>query len=304
MRLTRLQNNSLKKIASISSVSLASILCCAKAAAFFYTDSLAILSSLVDSLSDIFASLITFFAIKISVKPASTSFRYGYGKIESLSALFQAGFVAASGLFILYDTILRLKNPVPITQTTFGLIVMLISLVSTIALVSFQRFVAKRTKSQAIMADSLHYYVDILTNSSIIISLITTSFLGVNWIDSFVAGAIALYLLYNAYDLGKDAVNILMDKELSDEIRQSVYAAVSKHPISPKIHDLRTRDLGCGYIFEFHIEFDGKLSLSTTHRYTEEVENLIRQKYPSAQIIIHQDPIGIKENRLDRQLSG
>lgn len=303
MPLTQDQASKLKKAAAYGSILLALFLSILKGVGVFYTDSLAVLSSMVDSLSDILASLITFVAVKISVRPASTSYRYGYGKAESLSALFQAAFIAGSGVFILYDAFMRLKNPVELNQTDFGLAIMIISLILTLILVAFQRFVAKVTNSQAIIADSLHYSVDIMTNSSIIISLIVIHFWQIIWIDTLMAAAISIYLIYNAYTLALEAAGLLLDKELESNIRQSIIDIVSTHPLSPQIHDLRTRNLGGVYMFEFHLELDGNLDLYTAHRYTDEVENLIRQTYPEAQIIIHQDPSGIKEERLDNKLA-
>ena len=304
MPLTQQQANKLKQIAASGSICLALSLCLIKSIGVFYTGSLAVLSSMIDSLSDIFASLITLVAVKISVRPADCSYRYGYGKAEALSALFQAAFIAVSGLFILYDAALRLKAPFPLSQTGFGLTIMIISLILTLILVAFQRYVAQKTSSPAIKADSMHYSVDILTNSSIIISLVIVHFWQISLIDTIMSGAISIYLLYNAYILGRDAVFLLLDRELSDDIRRSIYKIVSKHPLAPKIHDLRTRSLGGAYMFEFHIELDGSLDLYTAHKYTDEVENLIREVYPNAQIIIHQDPSGLPEERLDNKLIG
>ncbi len=302
MPLTTEQANRLKKAAAGSSILLAISLCILKSLGVYYTDSLAVLSSMIDSLSDILASLVTFFAIKISVKPASSNYRYGYGKAEALSSLFQALFIAASGIFVLYDGIMRLFHPVDLHQTGIGLWIMVISLVLTLILVAFQQYVAKLTKSQAIYADSLHYSVDILTNSSIIISLLVIHFWQINWIDTIMAIGISVYLISNAYTLSREACDLLLDKELDSSIRDDIFSLVAKHPLSPKIHDLRTRNLGGVYMFEFHIELDGNLDLYTAHRYTDEVENLIRQKYPEAQIIIHQDPTGVREERLDNKL--
>ena len=302
MPLSQDKTNRLKKIAAVSSISLAVLLCVLKTVAVFYTGSLAVLSSMVDSLSDIIASAVTFFAVKISIKPASKNYRYGYGKVEALSALFQSLFVAASGLFILYDSILRFWHPVDLKQTDFGLAVMIFSLVTTIILVCFQHMVAKKTNSQAIIADSLHYKVDILTNLSIIVSLIAVRFFGITQVDTLTAVLIAIYLLWNAFALGKDAVGLLLDRELDEKIREDVLNIIASHSIKPKAHDLRTRDLGAGYMFEFHLELDGQLDLHTAHKYTDEVEALITKKYPDAQVIIHQDPKGIKEDRLDNHL--
>lgn len=302
MQLSQEKANKLKKMAAVSSISLAVLLCVLKTVAVFSTGSLAVLSSMVDSLSDILASLVTFFAVKISVKPASYNYRYGYGKTEALSALFQSLFVAISGLFILYDSILRFWHPVELKQTDFGLAVMIFSLIATIILVIFQQMVAKKTNSQAIAADSLHYKVDILTNMSIIVSLGVVRFWGFTQADTIIAVLIAMYLLWNAYDLAKDAVRLLLDRELDIKIREDVLDLISSHRLNLEAHDLRTRDLGGVYMFEFHLELDGKLDLYTAHKYTDEVENIIRSKYPDAQIIIHQDPKGIKEDRLDNRL--
>ena len=116
MLLAQTNNEKLKKIAATASIFLALFLCFAKALAFFYTESLAVLSSMVDSLSDVLASMVTFWAVKVSESPATYNYRYGYGKVEALSALFQAGFVAASGLFILYDSVDRIRHPVVLVK--------------------------------------------------------------------------------------------------------------------------------------------------------------------------------------------
>ena len=296
------KNDKLKHLTAACSVGVAVFLCIIKGFAFLYTGSLSILSSMIDSLSDIIASIVTFCAIKISIKPATTSYRYGYGKTEALSSLFQAGFIVAAGLFILYDAILKIKETYSIEQTNVGLFVMILSLFVTIALVIFQHSVAKRTNSLAILADSAHYKIDILTNASIILSLIVINIWKIYWIDSLLAVLISIYLIYNAFTLGREAVYLLLDKELSENIRNHIIKIVSNHPLSPALHDLRTRDLGGCYLFEFHLELDGKMSLEKAHAYTEEIENNIHQHYPKAQIIIHQEPKGIKDKRLDHIL--
>ena len=281
------KNDKLKKMAASGSISLAVALCLLKGFGAFFTGSLAVLSSMIDSLSDILASLITFFAVKISGRPASCDYRYGYGKVEALSALVQAMFIAGSGAFVLYDASRRLALSEVLQQTDFGLLVMIISLVLTIALVVFQRYVAKVTKSKAILADSMHYSVDILTNGAIIVTLAVIHVWHINWIDPLMAVIVAGYLLYSAYDLAKDSVPLLLDKELSDDIRQNVLSIIYSHHLHPEVHDLRTHDLGGVYLFEFHLELDGHLDLTTAHQYTVEIEDMLQKAYPEAQIIVH-----------------
>lgn len=294
--------NKLKRAASAASVALAAALTLLKVAAAVYTGSLAVLSSMIDSLADIFASSITFVAVKFASMQATDDHRYGFGKAEAISALVQSAFVAGSGIFVLYDGIMRLFMRKTVGDPDFGIVVMVISLAATTALILFQKYVAKRTNSLAIAADSAHYTVDVVTNLAIIATLVVVKFWGIYWFDTVTALAVAGYLLLNAYKLACGAVSVLTDAELSDDIRKKVCRIVMENPFSQGIHDLRTRDLGGAYMFEFHLELDGDLPLSAAHEMTEAVEDNLLDEFPNAQIIIHQDPVGIKEERLDHKL--
>lgn len=300
--LTTEQINRLKKTATTASLTLAISLCLLKTFGAFYTGSLAVLSSMIDSLTDIGASLITVIAVRFSSQEESYSFRYGYGKAESISALVQAAFIAGSGIFVMYDGINRLIYPRPIEQTFVGILIMVIALISTLGLIAFQRYVTKLTASKAIEADSAHYMVDVMTNLSIILSLCIVSWFGISWFDSLTAIGISGYLLYNAHKIAAESVCTLMDAELSPEIRKEIKKIVLSSPFAKGIHDLRTHDLGGKYMFEFHLELDGDLPLSAAHDMTEMVEENLWEAYPNAVIIIHQDPVGIKEDRLDTKL--
>lgn len=294
--------NRLKRAASTASVALAAALTLLKVAAAVYTGSLAVLSSMIDSLADIFASSITFVAVKFASMQATDDHRYGFGKAEAISALVQSAFVAGSGIFVLYDGIMRLFMRKTVGDPDFGIVVMVISLAATTALILFQKYVAKRTNSLAIAADSAHYTVDVVTNLAIIATLVVVKLFEIYWFDTVTALAVAGYLLLNAYKLACGAVSVLTDAELSDDIRKKVCRIVMENPFSQGIHDLRTRDLGGAYMFEFHLELDGDLPLSAAHEMTEAVEDNLLDEFPNAQIIIHQDPMGVKEERLDHKL--
>ncbi len=291
-----------KKYAVSTSVLLSVCLFLLKLFASLATGSLAILSSLVDSLSDIVASLVSFFAVRIALKPASCSYRYGYLKAESLSALTQAAFIAGSGLFVIYSGINRFLNPLALQQTSVGIFVMCLSLGATICLILFQSYVSKHTHSLAIKADSAHYAVDILTNIGIILSLLVVKIFHINWFDTISAFLIAGYLIYYAYQIALEAMTALMDKELPDEVRTQIGKIIHSISDIKGFHDLRSRDLGGVYYFEIHLEIDGNLPLSEAHRLGDLVEEKIRQRYPNAQVLIHQDPFGLKEKRLDDSL--
>ena len=297
-------NNRLKRAAASASVMLSGGLCLLKIFGAFYTGSLAILSSLIDSLADVFASSISFVAIRFSTRPASQEHRYGYGRAESISALVQSAFIAGSGLFVMYDGFVRLLDPKPLEKAELGIIIMAISLATTVALIVFQKYVARKTASPAIAADSAHYTVDVLTNASIILSLIVVKLFNIDWFDILTAFAISAYLIYNAYKIAAEAVAALTDRELSEEVRKQVIDIVMNSEGVKGYHDFRSRDLGGAYFFEIHLELDGSLTLDKTHELTDKAEEKIKETFPNAQVIIHQDPYGLHENRLDYTIDG
>ena len=293
-----------KKAAVYGSVMLSAILCLIKTFAAFQTNSLAIFSSLIDSLSDIVASVISFIAVKFSLKPADCNYRYGYLKAESLSAFVQSVFIASSGIFVLYSGINRFLHPSTLEKTNIGLLIMILSLALTFFLIFFQKYVAKHTLSPAIKADMAHYATDILTNVGIIASLFLVQTFHLEWLDTICATIIAFYLIYYAYKIAKEAIFSLMDKELDLEIRKHVTKLIMETKSVKGYHDFRSRDMGGVYYFELHLELDGNLSLLEAHRLTDIVEQKIKSAYPKSQVLIHEDPYGIKEERLDDTLEG
>ncbi len=293
------KHSKLKNLTSIISILTATFLTIIKIIAGFLTGSLAIISSMIENISDIFASIVTYIAIKYSNKPPSKTHKYGYGKAEALSALIQAAFIIGSAVLIITEAIKKLIMVEYLTATSVGVLVMITSLVVTIALVSFQAYVYNVTKSQAIKADSAHYKMDILSNIAIIISLVADYYFNVFWIDPITAIIVAIYLVYSAYDILKDAVNMLLDKELPKKTIRKIRNIIVSHNFVKGVHDIRTRDIGNGYLFEFHLELDGNISLAKAHDYAHIVEDSLLLEYPQTQIIIHQEPYGIEDKKLD-----
>lgn len=293
----------LRRRAATASLALATVLAVLKLAAAVATGSLAILSSLIDSLADIVASAITVVSVRISQQPPDRVHRYGHGKAESLSALAQAALVAGSAVFVLVDAARRFGAPEPVTSTGLGIAVMALAIVSTLLLVRFQRHVVKVTGSQAISADSLHYRADLLTNLSVVGSLLLVQRTGLGWIDPAVGTAIALYLGWHAVEIGRQAVAVLMDEELSPEVRARIARIVLAHPEVCGLHDLRTRTAGTTRFIELHVEVDGEMSVRAAHDVTDAIETELFQAFPDAEVILHQEPAGVEDARLDHRIA-
>jgi len=285
------------RIAAIASVCVASILIVTKFSAWLLTDSISLLSTLIDSILDAAASLVNLLAVHHALQPADREHRFGHGKAEPLASLAQAAFIGGSAAFLLIQAGERVARPRDIENTDIGYLVMIFSIVLTIFLVAFQRYVVKKSGSMAIDADSLHYKTDVLINLGVMFSLFLSSYFGWRYADPIIAILIALYIVKGAWGIGQTALAILMDHELDDEDRQKIRDIVMAHSEVVGFHDLRTRSSGINVFIQFHLELDGDMRLKQAHDISEAVELELMDAFPNAEVIIHEDPEGVEEAR-------
>lgn len=275
--------------AATASVLVAFTLILVKSYAWWLSDSVSLLASLVDSAIDMLASLINFFAIRYALQPADNEHRFGHGKAESLAGLGQSLFIMGSAIFLLVQALNRIIHPQPLVQLDIAVAVMVVSIALTLGLVWYQRRVLSRTQSVAIKADSLHYLSDLLTNVSILIALML-AVLGFPQVDAIIAVGIALYIFYTAIQIWMESVQHLLDRELPEEEQKKIQQLAMKHADVLGVHGLRTRQAGHQKIIQMHIELDGHLPLYRAHRICDQVEADVKKAFPGADVIIHQDP--------------
>ncbi|MFZ5773979.1 MAG: cation diffusion facilitator family transporter [Thermodesulfobacteriota bacterium] len=279
----------LLRLATYASTATAGLLIAVKFGAWFVTGALSVMASLVDSLMDAAASVINLLAVRYSLKCADEDHQFGHGKAESLAGLGQACFIAGSAVLLLMHAVERLGNPQPLDSLGTGIWVMAFSIAATLLLLAFQGYVIRQTNSTAIRADALHYRTDLLTNTASIAALCLTA-MGWPLVDPLCALAIGGYILYSAWEIGQEAMQVLMDRELPEETRQSVRQLAMAHAEVLGIHDLRTRQSGQVMVIQFHLDLDQALSLAMAHRVAKEVEEAVVAAFPLADVTIHQDP--------------
>jgi ferrous-iron efflux pump FieF len=289
--------NRLRRQATYASVGVAALLIAVKFAAWLETGSVALLSSLVDSLLDAAASLVNLVAVQHAMSPADREHRFGHGKAEPLAVLGQSAFITGSAILLLAEAVRRLIWPVAVDNPPAGIAVAIFSIMVTIGLVLYQRHVVNRTGSIAISADELHYRSDIVLNVGVIAALFFSSALDFPILDPLFGAAIGIWIVYSAVRLARLSLFQLMDHELPDEERERIREVAQSHPAVVAAHDLRTRVAGPTSFIQIHIEMDGSLSLLRAHEISDEVEAMLRAAYPHAEVIIHQDPEGIEEPR-------
>ncbi|MBV6632900.1 MAG: cation diffusion facilitator family transporter [Alphaproteobacteria bacterium] len=292
----------LRRWAAYASVTVAVTLIGAKIFAFVSSNSIGVLVSLIDSFLDLLASSIILLSVMYAQRPADRSHRFGHGKAEPVAALAQSGFIAGSAIFVAIETLNRVIEPQAVGPTTPAIATLVFSIVLTSCLVAWQSWVGARTGSVAIQADRAHYVGDVLMNLAIISALFLTDFTGKSGFDTGLAAFAILYWLWNAWKIGYRAFHLLLDHEQPAEVRDRIIEIVTAHNHADDIHDLRTRSDGTTLFIEFHLEMDGEMTIAEAHHVTDALEADLIGAFPNAEIIIHQEPAGIDDERLDTRL--
>ncbi|ELY4157663.1 CDF family cation-efflux transporter FieF [Cronobacter turicensis] len=278
--------------AALAATLVATLLLIIKIFAWWYTGSVSILAALVDSLVDIAASLTNLFVVRYSLQPADEEHTFGHGKAESLAALAQSMFISGSALFLFLTGIQHLVQPEPMRAPLVGIVVTMAALVTTLMLVTFQRWVVRKTRSQAVRADMLHYQSDVMMNTAILVAL-ALSWYGLHRADALFALGIGVWILYSALRMGYEAVQSLLDRALPDDERQAIVDIIAAWPGVRGAHDLRTRQSGPTRFIQLHLEMEDNLPLVQAHLIAEQVEQAILFRFPGSDVIIHQDPCSV-----------
>ena len=274
-----------------ASVSVAVILSVLKLVAWKQSDSVSLFSSLLDSILDGFASVVNLLAVHWALKPADDDHRFGHGKVENLAGLVQSGFIAASALFLFYESIERFFNPREIENSEWAVAVMGVSIVLTLFLVFYQRYVISHTASAAIEADSLHYVTDLLMNIATIVAIVLASSFGWLWVDALFALLIAFYILKSAWEIGAESFQVLMDQEISTEKRDKMIQIILASDEVSSFHSLRTRRVGSQIFLQADLEMCGRLSLEKAHELGDLIEDGLEEAFPGIDVTLHFDPI-------------
>jgi len=276
----------------MAAVVIASLLIAGKLIAWLMTDSSSLLASLTDSLMDVSASLINLFAIRYAMAPADAEHRFGHGKAESLAGLIQSAFISGSALLLVMHGISSLLNQVPVQRLEAGLWVSAGSILLTLLLVGFQRWVVQRTNSVVIKADMLHYRSDLLLNAGVLLALVLAG-KGWFWADGLFAILIGLFLVWGAVQIGYESVQALLDRQLPEEEQARIMALCCAVEGVHGVHDLRTRQSGPTRFVQLHLELDDQLPLVKAHQIADEAELAVRQSFERMDVIIHMDPISV-----------
>ena len=286
-------HGALTQKAALASVGVAFVLVALKGWAAWQTGSTAMLGSLADTALDLIASLVTLVGVWVAAQPKDEKHRFGHGKAEALSAVFQVILISISALTLAARAVEQLIAGSRTEAAGEGIIVSAIAMGATVALLAWQRHVIRRTGSLAIETDHVHYQSDLLLNLAVIAALALDQYAGIAGSDPLFGLGIALWLGWGAWNASQRAIDQLMDKEWPEEKRALFIEVAGRHPELRGMHDLRTRTSGNRDFVQFHVWVDPNMTVRAAHKVMDEIEARLQAEFPDIEILIHPDPEGL-----------
>ncbi len=286
-----------KESVAANSVFAAMVLVVMKIVVGFGTGSLGILAEAAHSGFDLVAAVVTLLAVRASAKPADREHRYGHGKVENLSALFETALLLLTCAWIGYEAIHRIiSGRTDVQVTVWSFVVMAVSIIIDVSRSRMLFKAAKKYNSQALEADALHFSTDIWSSAVVILGLgcvvIGDMIPAVAWLhyaDAVAALVVGIIVIHISWQLGSRTVNALLDAA-PEGLEEKVIATAEAIPGVLNCHNVRVRSSGPQLFVELHVLLDGRMSLQDAHRLTEDVEKAIRDVYPDADVTVHPEP--------------
>jgi len=281
----------IKQKASLFAIACACILAASKFSAGLLSGSMAVVSSGLDSLLDVFMSAMNFWAIRKAAQPPDQFHQYGHGKAENLAAVFQSVVIIFTGSWIIFQAGQKYFLQSTIRYSGLDLGVMILSLVFSFSISQVLGRVGRKTESSALQADALHYTSDLYSNSAAILAILVTHYTGRMAFDLLFAAMVGLIILFSALQILKSGLLGLMDTRIPEPLERQVLDILGQLAFPcAGYHKLRTRFSGNKKYLDFHLFICRKLNIDEAHAHTEKMEDKITEQIPNTDVLIHTEP--------------
>lgn len=264
-----------------------------KVIAYIMSGSTAILSSVMDGLTDIGLSTMTLIALTWSAKPKDDNHRHGHSKIEGVSALLQAAFMIGAASFLILQAITKILKPEPIEQHLIAGIIMAIIVLVSYFISKVQSIAIKSSESVALKADHAHYATDSYLNAAILtVIILDAAGIAPLWFDPLVGIVVAGIFIRTAYNIAQSAIDYLMDKEIEGDTREQIIDIINKTNGILSYHDLRITGMISNLFISLDIEVKPNITITEAHEIARSLEHKLIETFADAQVLIHIDPEG------------
>ena len=284
---TSKENLNLQKIITVIAITLFIV----KLAAWFITNSLAILTDALESIVNIVAGFLGLYSLSLSAKPKDADHPYGHGKVEFISSAIEGTLIITAGFFIIYKAVQNLFYPHEIAKLNFGIL-----LVSATAVVNFIAgsiclATGKRNKSLQLIAGGKHLITDTYSTLGILAGLAVIYFTGYTFIDNLIACIVAIIIIYTGYTIVRPSIAGIMD-EADKTLLNDIVDCLNKNRRENwiDIHNMRIIKYGSTLHCDCHLTVPWYLNVREAHAEIEALGELIKNEFGEAvELFVHSD---------------
>lgn len=262
-----------------------------KLAAWWITGSVALFSDALESLVNVAASLIAWYAIGVAYTPADANHPFGHHKAEYLSAVLEGVLIVVAALLIMREAAYAFIAPRALEAPAMGLAVNAVAAVGNGLWAWLLISTGRQARSPALVADGRHLYTDVVTSAGVIAGLILALATGWLWLDPLLAVVVAGNILREGWRLVSSSVQGLMDVAVEPEELAEIERLIRANSDGAlEFHDLKTREAGHARFIEFHLVVPSDMTVERSHNICDRIEAALREALPGTRVTIHVEP--------------
>lgn len=274
------------------SVIAAAVLVAIKLGTGLLTSSLGLIAEAAHSATDLVAALLTFFAVRVAVRPADRDHPFGHGKAQHLAALGEGSFLVLASLFIAYQSLSRLfaDGPGEVHAPWYAFAVLAVVLVIDASRSVISWRASRRFRSAALAANALHFASDLLGSLAVLIGLLFVA-AGVPSADAIAALVVAVLVVGAAAQIMRLNVAELMDRA-PVEAERAARRAIARAEPTVEVRRLRIRQAAGRYFADLVVGIQADAAVGQGHAIADSVESAVRRELPDADVVVHVEPRG------------
>lgn len=259
--------------------------------AWYLTDAAAILTDALESIVNVVAGAMGLYALHYAARPADANHPYGHGKIEYISAAIEGTLILAAGLLIIYQAVYQLINPIALEQLDLGMLLTGLTGLVNFLVGSFAQRQGKKDRSATLAAAGQHLKTDAYSSVLVVAGLALVYLTGQIWIDSAVALAFAVFIIFTGYRVLRSSLAGIMDETDAALLEELVTLLESnRKPVWIDLHNLRLIQYGNVLHVDAHLSLPWYLQIKDADDEIRALEDLTRNHFGGmVELFLHID---------------
>lgn len=253
--------------------------------------SISLIADGIDTIADVVKSIFVYRAVKISSRPPSREYPYGYGRAETIITNIVGMSVIFAGILIFIESAGDFHK-----SQAIGMLMIVgavISILGKIALSAYMFKIAKKFNNQALLANAKDYLSDVFASVAVLVGGLLVALTRISYFDPLASIVVSGIIGYMGFEIVKSGIPEIMEKNENSKMIEEIYRIVKDTPYTFHPHKIRIRKLGPYYLVDMHVELPGQISLKKAHEITTYIEKKVKEELKDVrEIIIHEEPIG------------